>query len=104
MGIEFVIDTKIVRGLDYYTKTVFEFITDSIGSQGTVLGGGRYDGLVEELGGQSVPALGFGSGIERLLLTMENSGCDFIEKNTCDLYIASMGEKAQQHAASLALA
>ena len=104
MGIEFVIDTKIVRGLDYYTKTVFEFITDSIGSQGTVLGGGRYDGLVEELGGQSVPALGLGSGIERLLLTMENSGCDFIEKNTCDLYIASMGEKAQQHAASLALA
>lgn len=104
MGIEFVIDTKIVRGLDYYTKTVFEFITDSIGSQGTVLGGGRYDGLVEELGGQSVPALGFGSGIERLLLTMENSGCDFIEKNTCDLYIASMGEKAQQHATSLALA
>lgn len=104
MGIEFVIDTKIVRGLDYYTKTVFEFITDSIGSQGTVLGGGRYDDLVEELGGQSVPALGFGSGIERLLLTMENSGCDFIEKNTCDLYIASMGEKAQQHAASLALA
>ena len=104
MGIEFIIDTKIVRGLDYYTKTVFEFITDSIGSQGTVLGGGRYDGLVEELGGQSVPALGFGSGIERLLLTMENLGCDFIEKNTCDIYIASMGEKAQQHAASLALA
>lgn len=104
MGIEFVIDTKIVRGLDYYTKTVFEFITNSIGSQGTVLGGGRYDGLVEELGGQHVPALGFGSGIERLLLTMENSDCEFIEKNTCDLYIASMGDEAQNHAASLALA
>ncbi len=104
MGIDFVIDTKIVRGLDYYTKTVFEFITDSIGSQGTVLGGGRYDGLVEELGGQSVPALGFGSGIERLLLAMESSGGEFIEKNTCDLYIASMGDKAQKYAASLALA
>lgn len=104
MGIDFVIDTKIVRGLDYYTKTVFEFITNSIGSQGTVLGGGRYDGLVEELGGQPTPALGFGSGIERLLLTMENSDCEFIEKNTCDLYIASMGENAQKHAASLALA
>lgn len=104
MGIDFIIDSKIVRGLDYYTKTVFEFITNSIGSQGTILGGGRYDGLVEELGGQPTPALGFGSGIERLLLTMENSGCDFIEKNTCDLYIASMGENAQKHAASLALA
>ena len=104
MGIEFVIDTKIVRGLDYYTKTVFEFITNSIGAQGTILGGGRYDGLVETLGGQPTPALGFGSGIERLLLTMENSSCEFIEKNTCDLYIASMGEKAQNHAASLAMA
>ena len=104
MGIEFVIDTKIVRGLDYYTKTVFEFITNSIGAQGTVLGGGRYDGLVEALGGQPTPALGFGSGIERLLLTMENSGCEFIEKNTCDLYIASMGDNAQNYAASLALA
>ncbi len=104
MGIEFVIDTKIVRGLDYYTKTVFEFITDSIGSQGTILGGGRYDGLVETLGGQPTPALGFGSGIERLLLTMENSNCEFIEKNTCDLYIASMGDDAQNKAASLALA
>ena len=104
MGIEFVIDTKIVRGLDYYTKTVFEFITNSIGAQGTILGGGRYDGLVETLGGQPTPALGFGSGIERLLLTMENSNCEFIEKNTCDLYIASMGEKAQNHAASLAMA
>lgn len=104
MGIDFVIDTKIVRGLDYYTKTVFEFITNSIGAQGTVLGGGRYDGLVEALGGQPTPALGFGSGIERLLLTMENSGCEFIEKNTCDLYIASMGENAQNHAVSLALA
>ena len=104
MGIEFVIDTKIVRGLDYYTKTVFEFITDSIGAQGTILGGGRYDGLVETLGSQPTPALGFGSGIERLLLTMENSNCEFIEKNTCDLYIASMGDDAQNKAASLAMA
>ena len=102
MGIEFVIDTKIVRGLDYYTKTVFEFITNSIGAQGTVLGGGRYDGLVETLGGQPTPALGFGSGIERLLLTMESSGSEFIEKNTCDLYIASLGENAKSYAASLA--
>ncbi len=104
MGIEFVIDTKIVRGLDYYTKTVFEFITNAIGAQGTVLGGGRYDGLVEALGGQPTPALGFGSGIERLMLTMENSNCEFIEKNTCDLYIASMGDNAQNKAASLAMA
>ncbi len=78
MNIEFEINPKIVRGLDYYTKTVFEFITTSIGAQGTVCGGGRYDGLIEQLGGKPLPALGFAMGIERLILTMENQGCDFI--------------------------
>ena len=76
-GVAFTVDPKIVRGLDYYTRTVFEFISEDIGAQGTVCGGGRYDGLVSELGGQAVPALGFGMGLERIIMTMENSGCEF---------------------------
>ena len=71
LGIEFKVNPKIVRGLDYYTKTVFEFVTTEIGAQGTVCGGGRYDGLIEQLGGQHAPALGFALGIERLLLVMD---------------------------------
>lgn len=94
MNIEFSIDPKIVRGLDYYTKTVFEFVTNDIGAQGTVCGGGRYDGLITELGGSPTPALGFGMGLERLLLTMENQGCDFMIPATCDLYIAPMDDNA----------
>lgn len=94
MNIEFSIDPKIVRGLDYYTKTVFEFVTTDIGAQGTVCGGGRYDGLITELGGSPTPALGFGMGLERLLLTMENQGCDFMIPATCDLYIAPMDDDA----------
>lgn len=94
MGIGFEINPKIVRGLDYYTKTVFEFVTNDIGAQGTVCGGGRYDGMIEQLGGKPVPALGFAMGIERLILTMQNQGCDFIPAKKCDLYIAAMGEQA----------
>ncbi|MDO4944297.1 MAG: histidine--tRNA ligase [Ruminococcus sp.] len=104
MGIEFEINPKIVRGLDYYTRTVFEFITTDIGAQGTVCGGGRYDGLIEQLGGQKTPALGFGMGLERLILTMEKQGCDFMEPKTCDLYIASMGETAADKAMALTMA
>ncbi len=103
MGIEFEINPKIVRGLDYYTRTVFEFFTTDIGAQGTVCGGGRYDGLIEQLGGQKTPALGFGMGLERLILTMEKQGCDFMEAKTCDLYIASMGETAADRAMALAM-
>ncbi len=77
MNIEYTIDPRIVRGLDYYTKTVFEFVSNSIGAQGTVCGGGRYDGLIEELGGQSTPSLGFAIGIERLMLLMEAQGCEY---------------------------
>lgn len=102
MGIEFKINPKIVRGLDYYTRTVFEFITTDIGAQGTVCGGGRYDGLIETLGGPKTPALGFGMGLERLILTMEKQGCDFMEEHKCDLYFASMGENAQKKAVFLA--
>lgn len=101
-GVDFTVDPKIVRGLDYYTRTVFEFISRDIGSQGTVCGGGRYDGLVSELGGQAVPALGFGLGLERLIMTMENAGVEFEPEKTCDLYIAPLGAEAQRKAALLA--
>ncbi|MDN5377782.1 MAG: histidyl-tRNA synthetase [Clostridiales bacterium] len=102
MGIEYSVNPKIVRGLDYYTKTVFEFVASDIGAQSTICGGGRYDGLVEQLGGPKTPALGFAMGLERLIMTMENQGCDFIPEKKCDLYIASMGEAAAKKALSLA--
>ncbi len=94
MNIDFKINPKIVRGLDYYTKTVFEFVSNSIGAQGTVLGGGRYDGLIDELGGQKTPSLGFAMGIERLMMLMQAQDCDFPEAEGPDLFIAVMGEKA----------
>ena len=74
MGIPFVVNPRLVRGLDYYRHTVFEFITDSLGAQGTVLGGGRYDGLVEELGGPKTASIGFGAGIDRLSLLLQETG------------------------------
>ncbi len=94
LEIEYSIDPRIVRGLDYYTKTVFEFVTTEIGAQGTVCGGGRYDGLIEELSGHHVPALGFAMGIERLLLVMEKQGCDYLTPRRCELYLAAMGDEA----------
>jgi histidyl-tRNA synthetase len=74
VGLEYRINTRLVRGLDYYNLTVFEWITDQLGSQGTVCGGGRYDGLIEQLGGKPAPAVGWGLGIERLLLLLEAVG------------------------------
>ena len=103
MNIDFDINPRIVRGLDYYTRTVFEFIAEGIGAQSTVCGGGRYDGLLNELSGKQVPALGFGMGLERLIMTMEQQNCDFMEAKTCDLYIASMGQAAADRAMSLAM-
>lgn len=102
LDIEFTVNPKIVRGLDYYTKTVFEFVTTDIGAQGTVCGGGRYDGLIEQLGGSPTPALGFAMGIERILLTMESQGCEFMEEKTCDLYIAPMDASAADKAMVIA--
>jgi histidyl-tRNA synthetase len=102
LEIEYKVNPKIVRGLDYYTKTVFEFVTTDIGAQGTVCGGGRYDGLIEQLGGQKVPALGFAMGLERLLITMEKRGCDFLTPRNCDLYIAPMDEPAVEKAMLIA--
>ena len=93
-GVEYTVNPTIVRGLDYYTKTVFEFVTDFIGAQGTVCGGGRYDGLIEELGGKHLPSLGFAMGIERLLMLMDKQGIEIPKPSTCDLYVAVMGESA----------
>ncbi len=94
MGINYSIDPKIVRGLDYYTKTVFEFISSDLGAQSTVCGGGRYDGLVETLGGQPTPGLGFASGLERLLMIMDAQGIVIPEPEGCRIFIAALGEKA----------
>lgn len=101
-GIEYTINPKIVRGLDYYTKTVFEFVSNAIGAQGTVCGGGRYDGLVEELGGQSTPSLGFAMGLERLMLLLEAQECEFPAPATPDLFIIALGEKAVLKAVEIA--
>ncbi|MCH3973300.1 MAG: histidine--tRNA ligase [Oscillospiraceae bacterium] len=102
LGISYQINDRIVRGLDYYTRTVFEFTTNDLGSQGTVCGGGRYDGLVEELGGPAMPALGFGLGLDRLLLLMEAQKIEFPQAQKCDLYIASIGDAARQKSLVLA--
>lgn len=96
MGIPFEVNPWIVRGLDYYTRTVFEFISEDIGAQGTVCGGGRYDGLISQMGGEPTPAVGFGAGIERLLLTLQNTKGEFVSKDKIDLYLGYMGEAARK--------
>ena len=100
MGIEFVIDSKIVRGLDYYTRTVFEFVSDGL----TVCGGGRYDNLVEECGGKPTGAVGFGLGIERLMMILEKQNGPIEEVPERDVYIGSMGEKGLIKAQGITLA
>ncbi len=101
MDIEYSINPFIVRGLDYYTKTVFEIISDSIGAQGTVCGGGRYDGLVAEIGGPKMAGIGFGMGIERLLLTLESEGIELPQPSVTDIFVCSMGDEARLAAAKL---
>lgn len=96
MGIEYEIDTNIVRGLDYYTKTVFEFVSTNIGAQGTICGGGRYDGLISQLGGQATPGMGFGCGLERLIMVMEAVGAPFPEPPKTDIYLAPLGDEADR--------
>ncbi|MGI6527730.1 MAG: histidine--tRNA ligase [Caldicoprobacterales bacterium] len=100
-GFEYTIDPMIVRGLDYYTKTVFEIVSDSIGAQGTVCGGGRYDGLVEECGGPNVPGVGFGLGLERLLLVLESQNIAIPKPGVCDVFFATIGEQARVKAFEL---
>ena len=95
MGIEYEVDSSIVRGLDYYTGAVFEFIAEGIGAQSTVCGGGRYDGLVESIGGPALSGIGFGMGITRLILAMRELGLDNVTPKTPSLYVAALGERAQ---------
>lgn len=99
----YIINTALVRGLDYYTKTVFEFVSQDIGAQGTVCGGGRYDGLVKALGGQQTSGVGFGSGLERLILAAKASGFHFPEKPICDLYIIGADDAGTAAAFTLAM-
>ncbi len=101
MGIPYEVDPWIVRGLDYYSRTVFEFISEDIGSQATVCGGGRYDYLIEEMGGAPTPAIGFGAGIERLLLTIANTQGKPEPKEKIDLYLGYMGDAAKNKAMAL---
>ncbi len=101
LGIAYKVNPHIVRGLDYYTRTVFEFVSCDLGAQSTVCGGGRYDGLIAQMGGQQTPALGFGMGLERLLMVMEAQGCAFPEDRRCDVYIAPMGDSASVLASKL---
>lgn len=100
-NIKYTVNPKIVRGLDYYTRTVFEFISGDIGAQATVCGGGRYDGLVGQMGGPNTAALGFAMGIERLMLVLDAQKAEFPEPKTCDVYIAPMGDAAALAATSL---
>lgn len=101
-GVPFTVNPMIVRGLDYYTRTVFEFVSNDLGAQSTVCGGGRYDGLIEQMGGTPTPALGFGLGLERLLMIMEAQGIELPEPRKCEVYLASMGEAAEAKAFQLA--
>lgn len=94
VGMEYTVNPSIVRGLDYYTRTVFEFVSNDLGAQSTVCGGGRYDGLVEQMGGKPTAGLGFGMGLERLMLVLETQKIEFPEENKCECFIVSMGEKA----------
>ncbi len=103
-GLDYAVNPLIVRGLDYYTKTVFEFVTTELGAQGTVCGGGRYDGLIEQIGGPKVSGVGFGMGLERILLLMEAVGAKIPEEKQVLLYIASMGDDAKIKAFEIATA
>ncbi|NQZ92851.1 MAG: histidine--tRNA ligase [Moritella sp.] len=101
-GVNYQINHRLVRGLDYYNYTVFEWVTESLGAQGTVCGGGRYDGLVEQLGGKATPAVGFALGIERLVLLLEALELTADIAGAVDVYIAALGDGADMHGMLLA--
>lgn len=94
-GVAYTVNRRLVRGLDYYNKTVYEWVTDRLGAQGTVCGGGRYDGLVEQLGGKSTPAVGFAMGMERLVLLLTEQGLA-IDTAVVDVYVVAVGSDAQR--------
>ena len=99
-GVAYKINNRLVRGLDYYNRTVFEWVTTKLGAQGTIAAGGRYDNLVERLGGESTPACGFGIGLERVFLLMQEYGV--IATNALDIYLVNVGEQAEKVAFSTA--
>jgi histidyl-tRNA synthetase len=103
-GVAYEIDPRIVRGLDYYTRTVFEFVSTSIGAQGTVCGGGRYDGLIESLGGGAMPAVGFAAGLERLLMVMEQTGVEIPCDDAPTVYLAGMDDECRAKAFAICCA
>jgi histidyl-tRNA synthetase len=98
-GVTFKINHRLVRGLDYYNRTVYEWVTDRLGSQGTIAAGGRYDYLIERLGGDKTPACGFGIGLERIILLLEEMGV--IVPNEPDIYLVNLGERAEEYALKL---
>ena len=99
-GVAYLINARLVRGLDYYNRTVFEWVTTKLGAQGTIAGGGRYDALVERLGGDATPACGFGIGLERVFLLMQEYG--IVADDAPDVYLVNVGEHAEQAAFSIA--
>lgn len=101
-GIEFTVNARLVRGLDYYNCTVFEWVTKDLGAQGTICAGGRYDGLVEQLGGKSTPAVGFAMGMERLVLLIEALNPELFNSTRTDIYVAAVGDNLQASAFKLA--
>lgn len=101
-GIAYEINPKLVRGLDYYNKTVFEWVTDALGAQGTVCGGGRYDGLVEQLGGHATPGVGFAMGLERLVLLVQEVNPNIRLANPVDIYVVHQGDGASAYALKVA--
>lgn len=101
-GISYTVNQRLVRGLDYYNRTVIEWVTDSLGSQGTVCGGGRYDGLVEQLGGRATPAVGFAMGMERLVLLVQAVNPEFEPTSNVDVYVIASGQGVQSAAMQLA--
>ncbi|OPY91827.1 MAG: Histidine--tRNA ligase [Syntrophaceae bacterium PtaU1.Bin231] len=101
MGVDAVVDPLIVRGLDYYTRTVFEIVATEIGAQSAVCGGGRYDGLIAQVGGPDTPAMGFGMGMERLLLLMEKRGVVPPDPGLLDVYVVTLGDAARAAAVQM---
>ena len=101
-GVKFVLNPRLVRGLDYYSRTVFEWVTDRLGAQGAVGAGGRYDGLVEHLGGKPTPAVGWALGIERLVELYKLEAADDLPRSDPDVYIVAVGEAANSQALLLA--
>ena len=93
LGIHYEIDKNIVRGLDYYTKTVFEFVSENVGTQGTICGGGRYDGLIEQFGGPATPGIGFALGLERLLMEIDAQGLPIAKPEPSAIYFATLGQQ-----------